>query len=493
MHMTTQQMDRAAGVLLGQAVGDALGVPYEFGLPPTGEPEMKGGGLGPYAPGEWSDDTQMALCIAEVAATGVDLTLPQALDAVAENFERWYAAGATDVGNQTRSVLESARRREGSPADRLRAASRALAATGRPAAGNGALMRTGVVGLTKLDDRVGTAAAARAIAELTHADPLAIESCVLWSEAVRVAVTTGTLDLVSGLDLLPQDRGHEWSELLRQASTSEPRRFNPNGFTVSALQCAWAAIVSTDDGSGVPTHLQRALTVAVQSGNDTDTVAAIAGTLLGARYGASAVPFRWRRRVHGWPGLRSRDLIGLAMRTATHDSLPGRGWPFASTMRYGYERPCALRHPFDDGVILGTFADLLNAPQLSVDAVVSLSRVGTEDLIAAGVAPQDHVEVWLLDSDDPGDNAHLDFVLDDAADAVAAFRAEGKTVLVQCVAAQQRTPSVAVRYAARLGVPVGQAASAIAAALPDVRGYGLLWDTAARFTSRTTRHSEERA
>ena len=73
MRLTTAQRDRAAGVLLGQAVGDALGVPYEFGTPPAdGRPVMKGGGLGPYAPGEWSDDTQMAVCVAEVAATGVD-------------------------------------------------------------------------------------------------------------------------------------------------------------------------------------------------------------------------------------------------------------------------------------------------------------------------------------------------------------------------------------------------------------------------------------
>ena len=68
MQLTTQQTDRAAGVLLGQACGDALGVPYEFATPPRDEPQMKGGGLGPYAPGEWSDDTQMALCIAQVSA-----------------------------------------------------------------------------------------------------------------------------------------------------------------------------------------------------------------------------------------------------------------------------------------------------------------------------------------------------------------------------------------------------------------------------------------
>ena len=84
-------VDRAAGVLLGEACGDALGVPYEMAAPPVGEAVMKGGGLGPYKPGEWSDDTQMTLCVARVAAQGVDLSSPAGLDAVAEAF----TAGST--------------------------------------------------------------------------------------------------------------------------------------------------------------------------------------------------------------------------------------------------------------------------------------------------------------------------------------------------------------------------------------------------------------
>ncbi|HHU10898.1 MAG TPA: ADP-ribosylglycohydrolase family protein, partial [Intrasporangiaceae bacterium] len=102
---TAEQMDRAVGVLIGQACGDALGVPYEFGAPPSdGRPVMKGGGLGNYAPGEWSDDTQMALCIAEVAATGADLTDTSALDDIAVKFEQWYATGPADIGIQTQRV-----------------------------------------------------------------------------------------------------------------------------------------------------------------------------------------------------------------------------------------------------------------------------------------------------------------------------------------------------------------------------------------------------
>src|SRR6478752_6325905 len=86
-------VDRAAGVLLGEACGDALGVPYEMAAPPVGEAVMKGGGLGPYEPGEWSDDTQMTLCVARIAAQGIDLTSPEGLDGVADAFTAWLDGG----------------------------------------------------------------------------------------------------------------------------------------------------------------------------------------------------------------------------------------------------------------------------------------------------------------------------------------------------------------------------------------------------------------
>lgn len=95
-------------------------------------------------------------------------------------------------------------------------------------------------------------------------------------------------------------------------------RFNPNGFTVTALQAATAAILGTpEDG---PDTFARALHAAVRIGDDTDTVAAVAGGLLGARWGASAVPPEWADDVHGWaPGgtAGQRELVDLATRTAT--------------------------------------------------------------------------------------------------------------------------------------------------------------------------------
>jgi len=190
-------------------------------------------------------------------------------------------------------------------------------------AGNGALMRTAVVALSALDDRVRGARSARRVASLTHADPLAGDSCVLWTEAVRVAVLDGRVDVSAGLDLLPGSRRAQWARWLedaRAAATGElpGGRFNPNGFTVTALQAATAAVLGTPEEG--PATLPRALHAAVRIGHDTDTVAAIAGGLLGARWGASAVPAEWRDELHGWaPGgtASARELVDLAVRTAT--------------------------------------------------------------------------------------------------------------------------------------------------------------------------------
>ena len=307
--------DRAGGVLLGAACGDALGVPYEFAAPPpAGEaPRMTGGGLGDYAPGEYSDDTQMAVCIAEVAATGADLRTPVALDRIARNFVRWRSEGATDVGIQTSRVLGEV---GGHPTDGLGAAVREAARTlhqrtGR-SGGNGSLMRTAVVALAYLDDPVAMAEATIAVSELTHFDALAGEACVLWCAAVRRAVLDATFEgLREGLDLLPGERRAQWAGWLDEAERHPPSHFPNNGFVVTALQAAWSAISRT------PEHdLREALYAAVRAGNDTDTVAAIAGALLGARWGAEAVPGEWQEIVHGWERKRAADLIDLGVSAA---------------------------------------------------------------------------------------------------------------------------------------------------------------------------------
>lgn len=445
-----RQLDRAAGTLLAAACGDALGVPYEFAarLGPGRSPQMIGGGLGPYEPGEYSDDTQMAVCIAEVAATGADLHTDDALDAIADRFLDWVASGASDIGAQTSAVLSRARNSGGRPAQALRETARKLhEQTGRTA-GNGSLMRTGIVAVAYLDDAEAMAEAARAISDLTHPDPLAGDACVLWCAAIRRAILDATFDgLHEGLDLLPPGHRDRWAEWISAAEADPPAVFNPNGFVVPALQAAWSAITRTPvpadapaDGSFPCQHLVHALENAVRAGDDTDTVAAIAGALLGARWGASAVPPGWLRVVHGWPGPRAPDLIRLAVLTATGGRDDERGWPSVANRRTPSLPVMSVTpHPADDGVLLGP----LGSDDTSADAVVSLCQTGRDDF--PGVAAGDRVQMWLVD--EPGSNNQPGYVIDQAARLVARFRSEGKRVLLHCWAGQSRTPSVAARYA----------------------------------------------
>jgi ADP-ribosylglycohydrolase/protein-tyrosine phosphatase len=476
--------DRAAGVLLGCAVGDALGAGYEF-TPATSLPaavDMIGGGVGGFAPGEWTDDTSMAIVAAEAAAAGLDLRSPAGLDPVAAGFARWYADGPKDVGVHTNTVLSAAGARSGAAtAAQLRRAAQARLAAGHPSAGNGALMRTAPVALAHLDRPDTAAQAARAVSDLTHADPVSAEACLIWTLGIRHAVLHGDFGGVRGaLAHLPADRAEEWAGLLDEAENHDPAHFASNGWVVHALQAAWSAVCRTPvpdldpaRGSFPAQHLAHAVQAAVRAGHDTDTVAAIAGSLLGARWGASAVPLTWRRRVHGWPGYTARDLVRLGVQAArrstgrpTDDSA---GWPSGAHVPYDdYPgRGTLAVHPHDEKVLLGGVDAVHDLPD-GVDAVVSLCRLGAAEVPATGVNASDHVEVWLVDSNDPASNPHLAYVIDQAARAVAELRARGRSVLLHCVQAQSRTPSVAAHYSVLTrGLHPRAALDEVCAVLPD--------------------------
>jgi ADP-ribosyl-[dinitrogen reductase] hydrolase len=322
VELTTAQRDRACGVLLATAAGDALGAGYEFGppLPDDAPVTMRGGGGFNWAPGEWTDDTAMAIAIAEVAATGADLRSVDAQDRIAARWVGWSRT-APDVGHQTSQVLGQVLGGcvSGAAAAALAASADLHERTGRTA-GNGSLMRTAPVALAYLDDPDGLAEAAMAVSALTHFDQSAGHACVLWCLAIRHAVLTGELDLRAGLEYVPAEQRGVWAERLDAAERLRPSDFSNNGWVVEALQAAWCAIVRTpysvpgeDPKAGV-SHtdlLRMSLEIAVRGGRDADTVAAIAGGLVGAAFGASAVPADWRSAVHGWPGYRAADLIRL--------------------------------------------------------------------------------------------------------------------------------------------------------------------------------------
>ncbi len=246
MNLNSLQNDRAAGVLVALAAGDALGAGYEFGapLPDGAEVTMKGAGPFGFDPAEWTDDTSMAIPIAEALLDAGPA--PAALDAVARAWSAW-AAEAKDVGSQTRNVIDAARRTaaadhrsEVTADDFARAAEAFHERTGR-SGGNGSLMRTAPLALAYLDrEPAELMAQAGVLSALTHVKADAQEACGLWCVAIREAVLTGRLDIRAGLPLLAEDRAGLWLERIETAEASRPRDFTQNGWVVQALQGAWS-------------------------------------------------------------------------------------------------------------------------------------------------------------------------------------------------------------------------------------------------------------
>ncbi len=295
-------------MLLAMAAGDALGAGYEFGDAFGGDVPVRmiGGGIFGWAPGEWTDDTSMAVPILEAAekAAAEGRALTDHLDQVAQSWHSWSLT-AGDVGTQTRAVLSAAARSGAVSRESLLTASYDhLATTGR-AGGNGSLMRTAPVALAHLGDREAIAAAARIVSDLTHAETDAGDACVLWCLAIDLAVRTGSLDVAVGLGALPCERQDVWAQRIEEAQAHGAMHFDRNGWVVHAFQAAWSAIHATRSHEE---PLRAALETCVRAGGDTDTVACIAGQLVGAAYGASRVPGEWVEVLHGWPGLTGLEL-----------------------------------------------------------------------------------------------------------------------------------------------------------------------------------------
>ena len=298
--------DRAVGAVLGSAVGDALGAPFEFGLPgvfrerfPDGVGEMCGGGG--WEPGEATDDTQMAVLVGESLLERGGLDLPD----VFARFRRWAAADPQDIGLQTEAVLLG-----GDPWDT--AAALHFQVNGR-AAGNGSLMRAATAAVHFAPEgRTATMNAARRIAALTHGDGAAWEGTAILHELIRIALhgEDPLAAVPAPLGEVAEPHRERWATVL--APDWHPDLATEfNGAVWPCLGSALWALRTTDS-------FEAALGAAIDLGGDTDTVAAVTGMLAGAVHGPTAIPARWTSALHvPLPGfgdrvLRARDLTDLA-------------------------------------------------------------------------------------------------------------------------------------------------------------------------------------
>lgn len=416
INTTRTARQRAMGCVVGAAVGDALGAPFEF--EPAGryrrrfpEPvlggrgEMIGGGSFGWAPGEFTDDTQMAMVLALSWANCGGFEP----DDLWTGWRRW-AATAADVGTTTRTSLSFDDWRNvphGSP---------------RSSAANGALMRSFPLAAATLhlDD-----AEARQIvldqAALTHGHPDAGWGAWVAVAMMRTAIAGG--DPFSAIDRelqhMPAESEERFREVLRDDWTPADAPHGNGSVWVCLAQAVWA--VRHHHG------FEAAVTAAVNLGDDADTVGCVTGALAGAMYGIQAVPSRWATYVHGVVPTASGVVrldqtslqaltLGLLGATVPPDQVP--------------EVP---KVPVE--VAPGLFAaDLGGAATVPTDwAVISLCRTG--DTFASHPMRR---QLYLVDQS--GDhNPRLDLAVADAVDTIDAFLADGMSVVVHCHGGRSRT------------------------------------------------------
>jgi ADP-ribosyl-[dinitrogen reductase] hydrolase len=286
--------DRFRGCLLGLAVGDALGAQVEFQPPGTfpSVTDMVGGGPHRLPAGCWTDDTSMALCMAEslLECGGFDPADQM------RRYVRWWREGhlsstgeCFDIGETTRRALV-----------RFQRTGEELSGSEDPAtAGNGSLMRLAPTAMAcVLVPGLAPGAAAES-SRTTHAAPQALDACRVFG-AILVAALRG--ETKEALLQRPRLRVGLVPEVAAVADGSylhrEPPEIRATGYVVDTLEAAlWAFHHSSSFEDG--------MLRAVNLGDDADTVGAVYGQLAGAHYGASAIPGRWLRALHGREAIES--------------------------------------------------------------------------------------------------------------------------------------------------------------------------------------------
>ena len=287
----SNRRERFRGALLGLAVGDAVGTTAEFKRPGSFPPvtDMVGGGPFHLTPGQWTDDTSMALCLAEslLECGGFD-----ARDQM-ERYVRWWRHGhrsstgrCFDIGNTVRQALTTFEQ-TGNPI---------AGPTHEWSAGNGSLMRLAAVPMYFVArGGVDPVAMSAESSRTTHGAPVVVEACryfgALLVDALGGASKEALLDA-------RRDVSHPLIAAISAGSfkTKQPPAIRGTGYVVHCLEAAlWAFHRSAS--------FEEGCLLAVNLGDDADTTAAVYGQLAGAHYGERGIPEHWRKR------LAQRELI----------------------------------------------------------------------------------------------------------------------------------------------------------------------------------------
>jgi ADP-ribosyl-[dinitrogen reductase] hydrolase len=267
-------------------VGDALGMPLEFGpRRPAGElvREMQ---AGPLPAGTFTDDTEMALALAEslLACSPLD---PEDL---AQRFARWYRAGPRDVGIHTGAVLR--RIDAGEPWETAVAAVQAR----RPdSAGNGSVMRCWPVALACLGDPERLLRESRLQSRVTHPHPECQEGSAFVNLAIAQLIAAKPIEEAVSSALARVELADEARAAIHSAPHRSREDLANSGWVRHTLESAVWGLCTT--GS-----FEEAVVQVVNLGRDADTAGAVVGVLAGAAYGLSSIPQRWRAALQGeWP------------------------------------------------------------------------------------------------------------------------------------------------------------------------------------------------
>lgn len=304
--MRADTLNRIRGVAVGAAVGDALGMPLEFGPPRPAHALVREMLRGRIPAGTFTDDTEMALALAE------SLLAHRPLDPadLAQRFVGWLAGDPPDVGIHTASVLR--RVAKGEP---WQQAVTTVQNQKPDSAGNGSVMRCWPVALAYWNDLERLLRESVLQSRVTHPHPecnagSAFINATIYHLLHGLAPETAVAQALDAADVPSPLR------TVIEAAPGKARATLPNsGWVRHTLESAIWGLLTTDT-------FEEAVVNVVNLGRDADTAGAVVGALAGAAYGLEGIPARWRTAVRGEYPLHSghdwhaNDLIALAEQLA---------------------------------------------------------------------------------------------------------------------------------------------------------------------------------